>query len=92
MKVGYFLKKLRETFEDVTFFKDVDSPYEEKKLVIDACNHAWNANVSWEFPRDVEIVTLVIDNVEKGDFKVKVEWEEVECMGTEYVPVFSVIE
>lgn len=77
MRIGYMIKSHGHTIEDTTYFKDVYSFDEEQKedIIEDACNYAWNHNDGWEWLRDGEIITLVSDGVEMGDFVVEVEFD-----------------
>jgi hypothetical protein len=82
MRVGYIIKSHSHTLEDAIYFKDVYSidEDEQRDLICDACEYAWDHNDGWEWLRDSVIITLVCDGVDCGDFMVEVD----------YVPSFIV--
>ena len=87
-KIGYFFKGYEEAVEDAEYFKEIcigkgTIPKRLKELLVkQACEHAWGHRFRRGWLRNGEIVTLVIDGVEAGDFDITVEAE----------PVFTVIE
>jgi len=77
MRVGYIIKSHSHTLEDTIYFKDVYSidEDEQRDLIHDACEYAWNHNDGWEWLRDGEVITLVCDGVDCGDFPVEVDYD-----------------
>lgn len=78
MKVGYIVKSHGHSIEDTIYFKDgysIDDEDDKRELVNDACVYAWSCNDGWEWLRDNEIITLIVDDAEQGDFPVEVEFK-----------------
>ena len=80
MEVGYFVKSLGETLSDVRYFISIEGSfqfvrYTKDILVEKACNHAWKIHEGNWVPRGDDIITLVVDGEEKGDFAIDMDFD-----------------
>lgn len=80
MEVGYFVKSLGETLEDVRYFISIQGSfqfvmYTKYILVEKACMDAWKIHEGNWIPRGDDIITLVVDGEEVGDFAIDMDFD-----------------